>query len=260
MEKKYELTEETMEISGGKFLHRIKALKDFDNVKKGDLGGLIESEKNLSQEGTCWIYDHAVVYENAEIRDSAVVKGVSLINGNAVAKDHALVVDSMMHDNSVVKDNSTINLVKMSGNSCVMENASVLNDSTHPQLVIMMENSCIGGDANISGGIFTGNVKILQSYITDFSFVYGYILDGNMDVRYPDEIMVINVAGLDRIIARNSEGGIICYKCPASTGDELLEVIKKTCRVHSEEYIKYASAVTLLKETIKFNDIKESMK
>ena len=47
MEKKYELTEVTVTY-GKAILHRIKALKDFGNVKKGDLGGWIESEDNLS--------------------------------------------------------------------------------------------------------------------------------------------------------------------------------------------------------------------
>lgn len=52
MEKKYELTNETIEFNGH-ILHRIKALKDFayKKFKKGDLGGFIESENNLSQEG-----------------------------------------------------------------------------------------------------------------------------------------------------------------------------------------------------------------
>ena len=39
--KKYELTNETKVISGVE-LHRIKALKDFGSVKKGDLGGWID--------------------------------------------------------------------------------------------------------------------------------------------------------------------------------------------------------------------------
>lgn len=250
-----------MKIEKGKILHRIKALKKFNDVKKGDLGGWIESEANLSQEGDCWIYDQAAAFENAEIRDSAVVKGVSLINNNAVVKDNAIVIDSIVYNNAVVKDNATINLVKMSDNSCVMKNASVsVNDLINPHLVSMMGNSCFGGDVKITGGVFAGNAKILQSHISDFSFCFGYVFDGTMEVRYPDEIMVINVAGLDRILARNSEGGIICYRCPASTGDEVLEVVKEKCEANSEDYIKYTAAINLLKETIKFNDMKESMK
>jgi len=40
-------------------LYRIRALKDFGDVKKGDIGGYIQSKSNLSQEGNVWIYDAA---------------------------------------------------------------------------------------------------------------------------------------------------------------------------------------------------------
>ena len=43
-------------------MFRIKALKNFNNVKEGDLGGLIEKEINLSQEGDCWVYKDARVF------------------------------------------------------------------------------------------------------------------------------------------------------------------------------------------------------
>lgn len=39
--KKFELTNETIEYLG-RTLHRIRALRDFSNVKAGDLGGYIE--------------------------------------------------------------------------------------------------------------------------------------------------------------------------------------------------------------------------
>ncbi|MBB4077294.1 hypothetical protein GGR08_001625, partial [Bartonella fuyuanensis] len=31
-----------------------QALKDFDDIKAGDLGGFIEKEVNLSHDGNCW--------------------------------------------------------------------------------------------------------------------------------------------------------------------------------------------------------------
>ena len=34
-------------------MYQIRALKTFANVKAGDLGGYVESEHNLSQEGDC---------------------------------------------------------------------------------------------------------------------------------------------------------------------------------------------------------------
>ena len=63
--KKYELTSETKVINGVE-LHRIKALKSFGNIKEGDLGGWIESEKNLSQDGNAWVGEDAMVYETAD--------------------------------------------------------------------------------------------------------------------------------------------------------------------------------------------------
>lgn len=55
MDKKFELTTDT-KIHFGRKLFRIKALVSFGNVKVGDLGGYVESEKNLSQSGGAWVY------------------------------------------------------------------------------------------------------------------------------------------------------------------------------------------------------------
>jgi hypothetical protein len=74
MIKKYELTAETIEING-RILHRIRALRDFSDVKAGDIGGYIEKESNLSHDGDCWIYDDARVYGNARVFDNAQVYG-----------------------------------------------------------------------------------------------------------------------------------------------------------------------------------------
>lgn len=58
--KKYELTNET-KIWCGKTLYRIKALKSFGNILKGELGGFIEKEDNLSQDGDAWVSGNARV-------------------------------------------------------------------------------------------------------------------------------------------------------------------------------------------------------
>ena len=72
MEKKYKLTEETIKVKGS-ILHRIEALRDFSDVKKGDKGGFVEKEENLSQNGNCWVYDDAMVFEDARIYGNARV-------------------------------------------------------------------------------------------------------------------------------------------------------------------------------------------
>ena len=64
--KKYELTDISIDFCGVK-LFRIRALKSFGDVKEGDLGGYVEKEENLSQNGDCWIYEKANVLKKAII-------------------------------------------------------------------------------------------------------------------------------------------------------------------------------------------------
>lgn len=99
-DKKYELTDESIDVNG-RTLYRIKAVKDFGDVKKGDLGGYVESEENLSHEGDCWVYDYAYVYGDvqvcgnaqiygrAEVYDGAQVYGKAEIFNNANVYRHA---------------------------------------------------------------------------------------------------------------------------------------------------------------------------
>lgn len=87
---KYELTNEIIEYKGHT-LYRIKALKDFADVKAGDIGGYVESPCNLSQKGNCWIYDDAMVYDFAHIYDAARVSDNAKVFGNAAVCDNAKV-------------------------------------------------------------------------------------------------------------------------------------------------------------------------
>jgi carbonic anhydrase/acetyltransferase-like protein (isoleucine patch superfamily) len=64
-------------------LLRITALRDFGNVKAGDIGGLIEKEENLSHEGNCWVYDNTQVYDDAWVSGDAQVSGDARVFGNA---------------------------------------------------------------------------------------------------------------------------------------------------------------------------------
>ncbi|GAC1501886.1 MAG: hypothetical protein NVS1B10_06350 [Candidatus Saccharimonadales bacterium] len=70
---KYELLlDDTKNILGIKRF-RIKALVSFSNVAKGDLGGYIQAESNLSQSGNAWVYGYAYVYGNARVYGNALV-------------------------------------------------------------------------------------------------------------------------------------------------------------------------------------------
>ena len=79
-EKKYKLTDECITFDDRK-LYRIEALKDFGGVHKGEKGGFIESEDNLSQDGYCWVCNDAMVWGNAKVYGNAVVYGNSKVGG-----------------------------------------------------------------------------------------------------------------------------------------------------------------------------------
>ena len=69
--KKYELLVEDTITFFGVQLFRIKALISFSGIEKGEFGGYVASEKNLSQSGNAWVYGNARVYGNAWVYGDA---------------------------------------------------------------------------------------------------------------------------------------------------------------------------------------------
>ena len=84
-QKKYELTDEFIEHWSGKKLYRIRALVSFGVVVAGQLGGFVESEKNLDQSlsGNAWVSGNARVYGDARVSGNAWVCGNAWVSGNA---------------------------------------------------------------------------------------------------------------------------------------------------------------------------------
>ena len=89
---KYELTDET----NGSGLRRIRALRDIPRcgVKEGDLGGWVESEGNLTQEGDCWVSDDARVSGNARVFGNALIYGDARVSDDAQVFGNARVFDA----------------------------------------------------------------------------------------------------------------------------------------------------------------------
>lgn len=71
MSQKYELM-----VRDRTGLCRIRALRNIPEVgiKAGDVGGYVQSEENLSQEGNCWVFRDAKVYGDARVCGNAFVK------------------------------------------------------------------------------------------------------------------------------------------------------------------------------------------
>ena len=80
--KKFELTTD-IKMHFGHKLFRIKALVSFGSVAKGELGGYIEQEDNLSQDGNAWVSGDAWVFGNARVSGNARVFGDAQVFGDA---------------------------------------------------------------------------------------------------------------------------------------------------------------------------------
>lgn len=98
--QKYEITDIAHEQYP--FLHRIRALRDIGpDVRAGDLGGFVESGRNLSFEAgdDAWIYDDAIacndgyVDQGSVLRGQAVVCDSGYISRRAVLSGHSRVED-----------------------------------------------------------------------------------------------------------------------------------------------------------------------
>ena len=74
-------------------LWQIKALRNIPNcgVTKGNLGGWVAKEENLSHEGDCWVYENARVFGDAQVFGNARVFGDAQVFGNARVYENARV-------------------------------------------------------------------------------------------------------------------------------------------------------------------------
>ena len=137
--KKYKLTDETIQV-GGHTLHRIEALKDFSDIKKGDKGGFIESEENLSHDGDCWVYDTAKVWEGARVFDNAEVYCDVSVYGNA-----SIYEDAIIYSRAEVYGNA-----RVFGEAIVHDYAEVCGDAEVGGNVRLGGNAKVRGDAKVA--------------------------------------------------------------------------------------------------------------
>lgn len=108
-------------------LYRIQALKTFTKpggynpvVHVGELGGYVESEDNLSQEGSCWLFDKArvkdggkvlddaIVYDKCLVSKNSIIRGGSVVGGHCFITNQSVIIDSKLEGNVIVNGHSTV--------------------------------------------------------------------------------------------------------------------------------------------------------
>jgi len=151
VQKKYEFTGETsIRIAEGATLHRIRAVRDFGDVKAGDLGGWIESENNLDHEGKCWVYDESAVFGRGRVCNNAKVMN-----------------NSSVYDNSLVSDSAIIDNSDVFGSAKVEYHARVEDRSW------VYKHACI-----------TGYTQVCRSEIGNYAYIRGDMVK-DAEIRVP---------------------------------------------------------------------------
>ena len=187
--KKYILTETTKDLLGTT-LHQIKAVRSFGDVKEGELGGWIEKEENLSQEGNAWVSGDAWVSGNAWVYGNAWVSGDAWVSGNARVYGNAWVYgnarvsgDAWVYGNARVYGDA-----RVYGNARVYGDARILSTehifvassvgSEHGTLTAYTIKS---GDIEITRGCFRGTIDEFESAVKN----------RHEDSRYAEEYLTL---------------------------------------------------------------------
>lgn len=208
MEKKYELIKDDTlswnSLEGEPItLYRIRALKDFycstkedslfDNyINKGDLGGYIEKEENLSHEGGCWVYHNARVYGDAKVLENAHVYNLANVFGNAVVKGYSRLLGSAyVYGNAVISGQSELDgRVSVGDNSKISGNVSINNNCQIRGDSILDGDVALGGSNHVINAKLTGEVNLTGAFTINFDIssnedITGYVINAveNLPVK-----------------------------------------------------------------------------
>lgn len=233
---KYKIRTDISKKYFGTILYRIEALRDFGDVKKGDLGGWIEKPLNLSQSGTCWVYDEAVVYQDAKVTGKALVCNNAIIYGYAMVTDNAMVCDdahifgcAILQNDVWVHDYATIY-----GNARISNNAQIYN------------NVRISGCAYIYGNAYIfDNVQIYDNAkVHGHTEIYGNIhICGDAEIKsITDYYVGNNTWSSGRYFTYTHSNKMWKVGCFYGTGEELIKKAYEDSELSGQEYervVKY---------------------
>lgn len=160
--KKFELTDDTLHLWNGVVVRRVRALRAFGTVKAGTVGGYVEKESNLSQDGLCWVAENGVVYEDGFVAEDGVVGGCAYVSGRAKVRGQSRVDgaarvkdDTDIYGLAVVSEGAyLIEEAKVGGNSRIRQKAVLRGQVVVEGVdVVVSGNPILGGTARVVGNV-----------------------------------------------------------------------------------------------------------
>lgn len=190
---KYDITDQTKIIDGHK-VYRVRAVKDFKDVKAGDVGGYIASGSSLSQDGLSWVYDESVVMGWAQVVGNAQVKDKSIIKDSVVITGEAEVIQSMIEGAVTVRGKAVVQSSHIGGPEIIEGDTVVQNQTILPGQPTIQQTNYV---ANERGNTFNDTEPInLEDTYPDSNNQYdeddeSFDIDNNDD-GYGDDFDSIN--------------------------------------------------------------------
>lgn len=255
---KYAFTSQTKTIEKNNkkiTLKRIIALKDFGNVRKGEIGGWLESEHNLSFEGNSWVADNAKVFSYATVYDDAE------IHGNAEIYDRAKIyLHAKVYDNAKVFDMAEIyGSAEISDHAQVYEYAEVSACSQVWGYATVYGDAFVYGDSRIYGNAKVyGDAKIFENAsvyedakIFGDAYVHGFatIIGDAIVSEIGDYIVFNNSWSSNRYFTWTKSNDMWKVGCFHGTGKELIKKAYQDSEESGHNYQLYVKLVKELKTT-----------
>ena len=257
--EKFELVKKNTKIaynSNGEeiTLYQIRALRDFTCpfklnpdgeildqtlVKKGDLGGYVQKEENLSHEGGCWIFEEAEVRDNGRVEGNARLAGRSLVRDNAVVKGYSCLAANAYVWGNAVLDGATQmkGLVSIGGNSRTNGYVSINGNSQVRGDSVLDGHIFLNGTVVLESAKLTGDVHLCGQYLVSFD------IDGNKGIaayRATESTYTPNGYDPERhsfeyIVASTKEDIWSTYNFHG-TSEELIQFVEKNHPTSTEYY------------------------
>jgi UDP-3-O-[3-hydroxymyristoyl] glucosamine N-acyltransferase len=150
--RKYVLTGET-KTHAGYTLRRIRRLSD------GQIGGWIERESNLSQAGSCWVADDAVVFERAYVTDHACARGRAVVGGRATLREWAEARDeAQLWGEAWLCDHACAR-----GHAQIIGSASLYDWAAAEEEAVIGEHAALFDGVVVRGSSYVGGESRLRS-------------------------------------------------------------------------------------------------
>ena len=195
----------------GVTLYRVVAIEEFGSVRKGDIGGFVQSVNNLSQYGLAWVYDDARVTGDAQVGEDACVSQDACVSERAY----------------------------LGGSACVSERAYVGGRAIVSERACVEGSAIVSADSNIGGRAYVGG----QAYVGGYTRVDGGThIGGRAYVTGDNIVTVSNIGSRNATLTATTDksGQILLFAgCFSGTIDQFIAAVKKkhAGTVHERNYM-----------------------